>query len=32
VFAIFKKLNLFSVVLAFGRFFESKNIARGDRK
>jgi hypothetical protein len=32
VFAVFEKLDLFSVILAFGRFFESKNIVTGDRK
>jgi hypothetical protein len=32
VFAVFKSLDLFLVVLAFERFFESKNIVTGDRK
>jgi ABC-type polysaccharide transport system permease subunit len=32
VFVIFERLDLFSVILAFRRFFESKNIATGDRK
>jgi hypothetical protein len=32
VFAVFGELDFFSVVLAFGRFFENKDIATGDRK
>jgi hypothetical protein len=29
---VFERLDLFSVIPAFGRFFKSKNIATGDRK
>jgi hypothetical protein len=29
---VWKDLNLFLVVPAFGRFFKSKNIVTGDRK